>query len=51
MGAYEVGSLNEKYDITLYKSENFDILKYWYEHYAHNGDVKDSIERMSAALE
>ena len=27
-GAYEVSSLIEKYDITLYKSENFDILKY-----------------------
>ena len=27
-GAHEVASLIEKYDITLYKSENFDILKY-----------------------
>ena len=35
-GAYEVSTLIEKYDITLYKSENFDILKYCYENYAHN---------------
>ena len=34
-GAYEVASLIEKYDITLYESENFDILKYCYENYAH----------------
>ena len=32
-GAYEVASLIEKYDITLYNSENFDILKYCYENY------------------
>ena len=50
-GAYEVASLIEKYDITLYKSENFDILKYCYENYAHNAYVKEFIERMSAALE
>ena len=35
-GAYEVAYLIEKYDITLYKSENSDILKYCYENYAHN---------------
>ena len=29
-GAHEVASLIEKYDITLYESENFDILKYCY---------------------
>ena len=34
-GAYEVASLIGKYDITLYESENFDILKYCYENYAH----------------
>ena len=39
-GAYEVASLIEKYDITLYESENFDILKYCYENYAHNVYVK-----------
>ena len=41
----------EKYDITLYKSENFDILKYCYENYAHNVYVKEFIERMTIALE
>ena len=41
----------EKYDITLYKSENFDILKYCYENYAHNVYVKEFIERMTVALE
>ena len=46
-GAYEVASLIEKYDITLYESENFDILKYWYENYAHNVNVKEFIERMT----
>ena len=40
-GAYEVASLFEKYDITLYESENFDILKYCYENYAHNVYVKE----------
>ena len=41
----------EKYDITLHKSENFDILRYCYENYAHNANVKEFIERMSVALE
>ena len=41
----------EKYDITLYKSENSDILKYCYENYAHNVYVKEFIERMTIALE
>src|SRR3989337_3292337 len=50
-GAYEVAYLIEKYDITLYKSENFDILKYCYENYAHNVYVKEFIERMTVALE
>ena len=50
-GAYEVASLIEKYDITLYESENFDILKYCYENYAHNVYVKEFLERMTVALE
>ena len=50
-GAYEVASLIEKYDITLYESENFAILKYCYENYAHNVYVKEFIERMTVALE
>ena len=41
----------EKYDITLYKSENSDILNYCYENYAHNAYVKEFIERMTIALE
>ena len=39
----------EKYDITLYESQNFDILKSCYENYAHNVYVKEFIERMIAA--
>src|SRR3989337_1999531 len=50
-GAHEVASLIEKYDITLYKSENFDILKYCYENYADNVYVQEFIERMTVALE
>ena len=50
-GALEVASLIENYDITLYKSENFDILKYCYQNYAHNDHVKEFIERMTIALE
>ena len=50
-GAYEVASLIEKYDITLYESKKFDILKYCYENYAHNVYVKEFIERMTIALE
>jgi hypothetical protein len=46
-GAYEVASLIEKYDITLYKSENFNILKYCYENYAHHAYVKEFIERLT----
>ena len=41
----------EKYDITLYKSESFDILKYFYENYAHNVYVKEFIEIMTVASE
>jgi len=48
-GAYEVASLIEKYDITLYESENFDILEYCSENYAHNVYVKEFIERMTIA--
>ena len=45
-GAYEVAPF-----ITLYKSENFDMLKYCYENYAHNVYVKEFIERMTVACE
>ena len=33
-GAYEIASLIETYGATLYKSENFAILKYCYDNYA-----------------
>ena len=46
-GTYDVASFIEKYDITLYKSENFDKLKYCYENYAHNVYVKEFIERIT----
>ena len=51
MGAYEIASLIEKYDTTLYKSENFAILKYCYENYASNAYVKLYIEYSSAIQE
>ena len=35
-GAYEIASLIETYGATLYKSENFTILKYCYDNYASN---------------
>ena len=50
-GAYEIASLIEKYDATLYKSENFAILKYCYDNYASNAYVKPYIEDSSAVQE
>ena len=47
-GAYEIASLIENYDATLYKSENFAILKYCYDDYASNAYVKPYIEDSSA---
>ena len=47
-GAYEIASLIEKYDATLYKSENFAILEYCYDNYASNAYVKPYIEDSSA---
>ena len=41
----------EKYDATLYKSENFDILKYCYENYASNAYEKAYIEDTSVVQE
>ena len=43
-GAYEIASLIEKCDATLYKSENFSILKYCYENYASNAYVKELLK-------
>ena len=51
MGAYEIASLIEKYDVTLYKSENFAILKYCYDNYASSAYVKPYIEDSSAVKE
>ena len=42
-GAYEIASLIEKYDATLYKSKSFAILKYCYENYDSNAYVKPYI--------
>ena len=41
----------EKYDATLYKSENFAILEYCYDNYASNAYVKLYIEKFSAVQE
>ena len=40
-----------KYDATLYKSENFAILKYCYDNYASNAYVKSYIEDSSGLQE
>ena len=41
----------ETYDATLYKSENFHILKYCYDNYASNAYVKPYIEASSVVQE
>ena len=50
-GAYEIESLFEKYEATLYKSENLAILKYCYDNYASNAYVKPYIEDSPALQE
>ena len=50
-GAYEIASLIEKYDATLYKSNFFAILEYCYDNYASNAYVKLYIEKFSAVQE
>ena len=50
-GAYEIASLIGMYDATLYKYENFAILKYCYDNYASNAYVKLYIEDSSAVQE
>jgi mannose/fructose/N-acetylgalactosamine-specific phosphotransferase system component IID len=51
--ASEFCALDYLYEVLLEicESENFDILKYCYENYAHNVYVKEFIERMTVALE
>ena len=48
-GAFEIASLIEKYDATLYKSESFSILEYCYDNYASNAYVKLYIEDFSVS--
>jgi len=50
-GTYEIASLIEKYDATLYKSEIFSILEYCYDNYASNAYVKLYIEDLYAVQE
>ena len=50
-GAFEIASLIEKYDATLYKSKFFAILEYCYENYASNTYVKPYIEVSSTIQE
>ena len=50
-GAYEIESLFEKFedfDDSVYRPENFAILKYCYDNYASNAYVKPYIEDSSA---
>jgi hypothetical protein len=50
-GAYEIKSLFEKYedfDDSVYRPENFSILKYCYENYKYNADIDEFIEKVSA---
>ena len=54
MGAYEIESLFkefEDFDDSVYRPENFAILKYCYENYEFNSDIDDFIERVSAVQE
>ena len=50
-GAYEIASLIEKYEATLYKYENFTVLEYCYYNYASNTYVKQYIEEYSNVQE
>ena len=54
MGAYEIESMFkefEDFDDSVYRPENFAILKYCYENYEFNSDIDDFIERVSAVQE
>jgi hypothetical protein len=53
-GAYEIESLFEKYenyDDSVYRSQNYAILKYCYENYEYNAFIDDFIEKVSANQE
>ena len=51
MGAYEIESLFktcEHFDDSVYRPENFAILRYCYEHYEYNANIDAFIEEVSA---
>ena len=53
-GAYEIESLFEKFedfDDSVYRPENFAILKYCYDNYKYNSDIDAFIEKVSAVQE
>ena len=53
-GAYEIESLFEKFedfDDSVYRPENFAILKYCYENYEYNANIKEFIEKFSVVQE
>ena len=53
-GAYEIESLCEKFedfDDSVYRPENFAILKYCYDNYKYNSDIDAFIEKISDVQE
>ena len=53
-GAYEIESLFEKFedfDDSIYRPENFAILKYCYGNYKYNSDIDIFIKKVSAVQE
>ena len=53
-GAYEIESMFEKYedfDYSVYRPENFAMLKYCYENYKYNYEFDEFIEKVSAVRE
>ena len=53
-GAYEIESLFEKFedfDASVYRPENFTILKYFYDNYKYNYDIDVFIEKVSVVQE
>ena len=53
-GAYEIGSLFEKFedfDDSVYRPENFAILKYCYENYEYDAYIDAFNEEVSAVQE
>ena len=54
MGAYEIESMFkefEDFDDSLYRPENFAILRYCYENYEYNSGIDAFIEKVSAVQE